>query len=121
MQTTLLYRTKINGAHHLPYYKGKCAVVHGHTYYVDLEIEGEVDPDTGMVMDFHDLEKVVGVVPDHIDFNDRLANPTAENIAAYLFDLYKAAVLLAAPGSTFAYLSAVTVWEDPGQGVRVCE
>lgn len=118
LKTTLIYRVKINGAHHLPNYDGKCAVKHGHTYYIDLEIVGKVDPGTGMVMDFNDVESWADrVLPDHVNFNDYLDNPTAEVIATWLFEMYDAAFSGIRVGT---YLEAITVWEDPGQGVRVC-
>lgn len=117
MEGTLFYRCKINGAHHLPGYQGKCAVVHGHTYYVDLEIRGEVQPRTGMILDFHEVERIASAVPDHLNWNESIDLPTAEYIAYYLFGIYEA---LFGGIRTDVYLSALTVWEDPGMGVRVC-
>jgi len=63
---------------------------HGHTYGLEVTVEGEIDPETGWVMDFLDLKKLVRehVVArldrKHLNFDvDFLAgvNPTAENIA----------------------------------------
>jgi len=63
---------------------------HGHTYELEVTVEGEIDPETGYVMDFGDLK---ATVRDHIvrrldrrhlnydvDFLSGV-NPTAENIA----------------------------------------
>lgn len=72
---------------------GKCnnASGHGHTYELEVTVEGEVDPDTGWVMDFGDLKAIVRETVvrrldrRHLNFDvDFLAgiNPTAENIAA---------------------------------------
>jgi 6-pyruvoyl-tetrahydropterin synthase len=33
--------------------------IHGHTYRINVEIEGEVNPATGFVMDFDELRRVV--------------------------------------------------------------
>ena len=62
---------------------------HGHTYGLEVTVEGEIDPETGYVMDFGRLkrtvqERVVGKLDRrHLNFDvDFLAgrNPTAENI-----------------------------------------
>ena len=44
----------IDCAHFLPGHP-KCGQVHGHTYRVDITIEG--DHDQGMVVDFNDLKQ----------------------------------------------------------------
>jgi 6-pyruvoyltetrahydropterin/6-carboxytetrahydropterin synthase len=63
---------------------------HGHTYGLEVTVEGEIDPETGWVMDFLELKRLVkeNVVRRldrrHLNFDvDFLAgvNPTAENIA----------------------------------------
>lgn len=117
LNMTLLYQIKLNASHFLPGYDGKCAVLHGHTYFIDLEIGGTPDFESGMIMDFHDVEaRTNSALPDHLHFNNYIDNPTAENIAAWLFDIYDAVLSNVRVG---AFLRALTVWEDPGQGVRV--
>ncbi|MCD6341213.1 MAG: 6-carboxytetrahydropterin synthase [Desulfurococcales archaeon] len=37
----------------------KCMNLHGHTFRVSVEVEGDIDPETGMVVDFSALKKVV--------------------------------------------------------------
>jgi 6-pyruvoyltetrahydropterin/6-carboxytetrahydropterin synthase len=63
---------------------------HGHTYGLEVTVEGEIDPETGWVMDFLELKRLVkeNVIRRldrrHLNFDvDFLAgvNPTAENIA----------------------------------------
>ena len=63
---------------------------HGHTYQLEVTVEGEIDPETGYVMDFKDLKQSVhkNVVERldrrHLNFDVdflRGINPTAENIA----------------------------------------
>ena len=34
--------TEFDAAHSLPGYQGKCAHMHGHTYHVEIVLEGEV-------------------------------------------------------------------------------
>lgn len=74
---------------------------HGHTYGLEVTVEGEIDPETGYVMDFKHLkERVEEAVIRRVDrkhFNfdvDFLSrrNPTAENIAVALWDVLAPAV-----------------------------
>ena len=84
-----------DSAHRLPEYPGKCMQLHGHTWSFWIEVDGTPDPDTDMVIDFHDLNGMAKAVTDpldHIYLNDILPNPTAENLLLYLadkFDLIK--------------------------------
>jgi len=85
MRATVVKRVSLDAAHFLPGYEGKCANMHGHRWVVELGVSGEVDPDTGMVIDFGELsaflkEKVVERFDHHL-INDVIENPTAECIA----------------------------------------
>lgn len=77
-------------AHRLPRYDGPCARVHGHNYRFLVGVEGEVDPKSGMIADFGDIKAAVQehvlTRVDHRDLNDVLANPTAENIARWIWE-----------------------------------
>ena len=63
---------------------------HGHTYGLEVTVEGEIDPETGYLMDFGDLKRTVDQAVIHkvdrrhlnhdVDFLAGI-NPTAENIA----------------------------------------
>jgi 6-pyruvoyltetrahydropterin/6-carboxytetrahydropterin synthase len=69
----------------------KCHRLHGHSYRVQVHVEGEVDPSTGMVIDFGDISAVVKPLIndqlDHYYLNDieGLENPTSENLARWLW------------------------------------
>ncbi len=71
-------------------YSGEPEELHGHNYTVRACVSGErLDP-RGMVVDFLELDKVLGRVLkslDHKYLNDvlNLSNPTAELIAEYIF------------------------------------
>jgi 6-pyruvoyltetrahydropterin/6-carboxytetrahydropterin synthase len=74
---------EFDAAHSLPGYNGRCANIHGHTYRVEVVIEGPVG-ENGFVMDFFQLKKILGSVLDdldHMNLNEILENPTAERIA----------------------------------------
>jgi 6-pyruvoyltetrahydropterin/6-carboxytetrahydropterin synthase len=63
---------------------------HGHTYGLEVTVEGEIDPESGYVMDFGELKRLVQehvvrrLDRRHLNFDVdflRGVNPTAENIA----------------------------------------
>jgi 6-pyruvoyltetrahydropterin/6-carboxytetrahydropterin synthase len=78
-------------------YFGKEANTHGHNYFLDLSLEGEVDPVTGMVINTVELkERVVRLLEefDHKHLNLDLPyfrdkNPSPENIAKTLGDIFQ--------------------------------
>ena len=80
---------QFDAAHHLPRHPGRCRNLHGHTYRVQVVCEGPVDPDSGMVVDFAEIRRVVEerVLSrvDHANLNDVLENPTAEWIARWIW------------------------------------
>ena len=87
---------------------------HGHTYGLEVAVEGEIDPETGYLMDFGDLKRTVREnVIDRLDRRnlnfdvDFMAgvNPTAENIAVRIWDQLEPRI--AAP----ARLARVTLHE----------
>ncbi len=96
-----------SAAHQLPGYDGPCRHLHGHTWKAVFVLEGPVQPN-GMVCDFKVIKKLLDEqLPDHQFLNDLLPNPTAENLAQWLFTKTKAA--LAPQGLT---LKTVEIWES---------
>lgn len=79
-------------SHFLPKYHGKCENLHGHNYKIKICIKGEVQND-GMVMDFKLIKKIynekVHEKLDHKHLNDILENPSAENIAIWIWNEIK--------------------------------
>lgn len=79
----------VDCAHFLPGHP-KCGQLHGHTYKVEVVIEGETKD--GMIVDFADLkEKTRAVLAqyDHRSWNDALEYPSVENICALLHEKLK--------------------------------
>ena len=76
-------------SHQLFQHPGKCANLHGHSYRFTIEVEGEMDPVQGLVIDFWDLDEIVeGRVlasVDHQHLNEVIENPTAEWIAIWIY------------------------------------
>ncbi len=69
---------------------------HGHNYELEVTIRGEVDPETGMVIDLKQLKEIMSAEIearfDHRNLNEdteyfRSAPPTAENLTRVIFDL----------------------------------
>lgn len=85
-----MYRLRIvasfDASHYLPFYKGKCSNLHGHTWKVVFCFKCYRLNEFGITMDFFKLKNMVNsILPDHQDLNKILKYPTAENIAYYLF------------------------------------
>lgn len=96
-----------SAAHRLPHYDGPCHNLHGHTWKAVFIIEGPVQQD-GMVCDFKVIKKLLDdQLPDHRFLNDEVENPTAENLAQYLFK--KAGEKLAEKGLK---LKTLEIWES---------
>jgi 6-pyruvoyltetrahydropterin/6-carboxytetrahydropterin synthase len=104
-----------DAAHRLERYHGKCENLHGHTYRLSVEIEGLPDAE-GMIVDFAQVKETVDreVISkfDHSYLNDTIRQPSAENIARFVFERLEP--LLKGPNYS---LSAVQVWETPKSSV----
>lgn len=79
---------KFDAAHYLPYYQGKCNNMHGHTWTVDIELEGPVGEDTGMVIDFVKVKELMDPILerlDHAELNSFIDNPTCETLVSWIW------------------------------------
>ncbi len=96
--------------HRLPEHFGLCKNIHGHSYKMIVEFEGELDKNQ-MVIDYYDVEKIINPVIEKLDhsfmvnvedkivleFLDKMNskkvivdfNSTAENICNYLLSEIK--------------------------------
>jgi 6-pyruvoyltetrahydropterin/6-carboxytetrahydropterin synthase len=95
-------------AHRLPRYNGKCFNLHGHNYKLQVVLRGEPDAYSGIFVDFGDVETAVqrNILDqcDHSNLNDLIENPTAENIATWMWGRLDGKL----PG-----LVEVRLWEIP--------
>ena len=81
-----------DAAHRLPAVPAghKCGNLHGHTFVVEVYVQGDVSEATGWVVDFGDLKAIAKSHIDQLDhtyLNDieGLENPTSENIAVWIW------------------------------------
>jgi 6-pyruvoyltetrahydropterin/6-carboxytetrahydropterin synthase len=91
-----MYTVRVEGsfaaAHYLSHYHGKCERLHGHNYRVRVYAKGEKLDEGGMLLDFGSLKSALREVTDGLDhglLNDLevfRGDPSAERIAAYIFD-----------------------------------
>jgi 6-pyruvoyltetrahydropterin/6-carboxytetrahydropterin synthase len=102
-------------AHNLRNYNGKCENLHGHNYKVRVTFAGQQLDAAGLLYDFVHLKQVLQTVIrslDHKYLNEMapfdVENPSAENIARYIYEQAAKEIPSAANG---AGISGVTVWE----------
>ena len=115
-----------SAGHALRGYKGKCENPHGHNYKVRLTVQGPRLDSIGLLFDFVHLKQVLHSVingMDHKYLNDQAPfielNPSAENIAKYLYDEVlrglkerASATGASTPDANNApRIASVTVWE----------
>lgn len=120
---TLKVLTDFASAHSLRAYPGDCANLHGHNWKVEVEVSSTELDELGMVMDFKKIKgaarEICGEL-DHKYLNEippfDTVNPTAENIAAYLYR-----TLAERLNDGRAQVASVTVWETDRACARYAE
>jgi len=109
---TLKILTDFAAAHYLRNYEGVCNRLHGHNWKVEVQVVARQLDEVGMGVDFKVIKdatkSLIGRL-DHYNLNDQppfdAINPTAENIAAYLYKLSQAL------NSATVKVDAITLWE----------
>jgi 6-pyruvoyltetrahydropterin/6-carboxytetrahydropterin synthase len=88
-------------AHDLPTFPDghKCRRLHGHSFRFDVVVEGNVDPAAGYLIDYGQIKAISDPIVkqlDHYYLNkiNGLSNPTAENLAKWIWDRLKPALPL---------------------------
>ena len=110
MKVSVFRKTHFNAAHRLyrPDWSdernaevfGLCSNpnYHGHNYYVEVKVTGEIDPETGYVIDLKILNAIIDqeIVQrfDHSNLNEdrpefKDLNPTGENIVVVIYGLIR--------------------------------
>ncbi|GAC1353005.1 MAG: 6-carboxytetrahydropterin synthase QueD [Polyangiales bacterium] len=109
MNVRLVHEFKFEAAHRLPRVPAghKCARLHGHSFKVELTVEGPVNPDTGWFIDFSALHEAWLPLFTQLDHNylneiEGLENPTSEVLAHWIWQRMR---------PTVPSLSRVTLFE----------
>lgn len=110
----ILIRSDFSGAHNLRGYKGRCEELHGHNWKVEARFEKESLDNIGISADFKVLKKRLKNILaklDHTYLNKlkafRHKNPSAENIARYIYNEVKASVRIKG-----LFVKSVSIWES---------
>ncbi|MDQ3821558.1 MAG: 6-carboxytetrahydropterin synthase QueD [Acidobacteriota bacterium] len=82
----------IEAAHRLPNVppQHKCARLHGHSFRVEIHVNGPVGGETGWVMDFTDIKEAFQPLFTQLDHHylnevEGLSNPTSEHLARWIW------------------------------------
>lgn len=120
---TLKVVTDFAAAHALRGYHGECRQLHGHNWKVEVEVVAVALDEVGMGIDFKAIKaaaKEALSLLDHRHLNEiapfDVVNPTAENIAAYLYRQLSGTL-----NGARTRVGAVTLWETERACVRYTE
>lgn len=104
----------VEAAHRLPNVPPghKCARLHGHSFGIEIRLQGQLHPTLGWVEDFADVKRIFQPIYDQLDHHylneiEGLENPTSERLAVWIWDRLK---------PTLPALSAVIVRETCTSG-----
>ena len=107
----LMVEVHFDAAHQIAGSGGRCEKLHGHTWKVEVFVQGKELDEEGLLVDFAGLKEIASRWVrklDHQYLNDVLPdmNPTTENIARYLFRKVQGEI-----DSEGLKVSRVRVWE----------
>ena len=94
---TVVKEFTFDSAHYLPNHIGACKNLHGHTYRLQIGVTGEINSETGMVVDFQYLKETIQYLilshVDHVFLNELKTDdrfpcnqPTAEKMVLWIRD-----------------------------------
>jgi 6-pyruvoyltetrahydropterin/6-carboxytetrahydropterin synthase len=96
VKVRLVKELRFEAAHRLPKVgEGhKCFRLHGHSFKVELAVEGEVDSTVGWFIDYGRIDELLAPIHDTLDHHylneiQGLENPTSENLAHWLWQRIK--------------------------------
>jgi len=123
MEHTTMYEVTIiksfSAAHLLADIGGKCEALHGHNFKVEITVAAGQLNHIGILVDFRLLKKMLGEVLEALDHKHINAltdfagvNPSAENIAKYIFEKMDARVKTAGVD-----MVRVKIWESENAAV----
>ncbi len=120
---TMRIVTDFAAAHRLRGYQGACSRLHGHNWKVEVEVTANALDELGMGVDFKVIKQHTREIIERLDhrnlneippFDEH--NPTAENIAGYLYKELGRRL-----DDHRVRVTAVTLWETERASVRYSE
>ncbi len=113
MSWILKVNDRFQAAHFLKEYKGKCEKIHGHTFWVEVQVKATKLDKRGIGIDFATIkEKLTKILPDHAFLNELYDfTPSAENLARHFYKELK---------KRFP-VKEVTVWESENASATYSE
>lgn len=101
MKVTLSQQFHFDASHQLDHLPADhpCHNLHGHGYVVTVEVSGEVDPNSGFLIDYREIHQIVKPLIDQLDhrhLNDvpGLEITSTEYIARWLWERIKPKLLI---------------------------
>jgi queuosine biosynthesis protein QueD len=111
---TLTVTDHFDAAHALIGYPGECKNLHGHTWDIEVSVQGTQLDDVGIIYDFKDLKRQLAAILknyDHQYLNEvapfDTINATAENLARIIYQQLEVSL------PSGINLVEVVVWESP--------
>ncbi|MCK9523825.1 MAG: 6-carboxytetrahydropterin synthase QueD [Proteobacteria bacterium] len=108
-------------SHQLRHYQGKCERLHGHNWRVRVHLAGDTLDETGMLLDFHELDRLMTEAVsrfDHVHLNEVepfiARNPSSENLARVICE----AVAERLPKERGLRVKCCDVWENDASRAR---
>ena len=105
-----MVESTFDAAHQLVGHTGPCEKLHGHTWKVQVFIEGDKLNKLGVVLDFKEIKLMLQFALSKLDHTNlniipyfKKVNPTSENVAKYIYEQM----------SKKARITKVTVFESP--------
>jgi len=110
-----------DSAHYTKGSSDKCLNLHGHTFRLEVEVEGEIDPETGMIIDFALLKKAVKEIL--VDYDHKVIVPQKDgDKITFSGPFHKSIKTLEYPEATTEYIAldiAKRLYEKLRMNVRV--
>ena len=121
MHVRLVKTIDFEAAHFLPTFPEghKCRRLHGHSYKVDIVVEGEVPPEQGYLIDYAEIKVAFEPLKQQLDHSclnevEGLTNPTSEMIAKWIWDRLKPRLPLLAEVVIHETCSSRCEYRGPG-------
>jgi 6-pyruvoyltetrahydropterin/6-carboxytetrahydropterin synthase len=73
---------KWEAAHRIPWHSGKCRNLHGHSYKMEVELEGDVNA-KGIVIDFNDIKRIIDPYVELLDHSTIISGGDEELIEVF--------------------------------------